>query len=647
MTYDLIQNQFIYQAYLNSLLPTNMLVTALAYSKNNLLWVGSVDGVIKYNTQTLEGKRLTNYDGLAGNDISCIFVDKSNTIWIGAKSKGLTSITDTIITQVSIGEGVTPSSITEDNQGNLWIGTMGQGLLVYNKSYIVRTYTEANGLLSNLINLVCIDNKQNVYIGTNKGLNRFDSKEKKIYTYTRKNGFTGIETKPNAVCFDNNNNLWFGTVNGVIKYQREYEKIHTMQPLTHITRIRVNLEDVSIKNKLSLSYKQNAIIFDYHSICLTNPEAVRYQVMLDGADAAWQPVTEQTMASYPALPPRKYTFKVRARNSDGIWNSSPIAFEFEIKPPFYKTWWFIIICIASGTLLIMLYIKWREQKLIEEKKVLEQKVTERTHEIHLKNNELALTNSELASKNKNITDSIRYAKRIQIAILPFEIPYPDTFIFFKPKDIVSGDFYWLLNEGGYEFMAAVDCTGHGVPGAFMSIIGHILLNKIVKEYKILKPGEILDALNYEIIETLHNQPDQSFSVNDGMDISIVCYEPATHKLNFAGAFNPIYIVRNGEIIEHPANRYSIGRHTGPDKKFSNNEIAIETNDMLYLFSDGYEDQFGGERGKKFKAQGMKDLFIKIANRPTDNQKQIIDQTFENWKGDLEQIDDVLVIGRRF
>jgi serine phosphatase RsbU (regulator of sigma subunit) len=411
------------------------------------------------------------------------------------------------------------------------------------------------------------------------------------------------------------------------------------EPLTHITRFRVNLNDAVIKSGIKLNYKENAIIFDYHSICLTNPEAVRYQIMLEGADKEWQPPTEQTSVTYSALPPNRYSFKVKARNSDGVWNEQPVSFSFIINPPFYFTWWFIALCIVAISVIIFLYIKIREKHLIEEKHILEEKVQERTIEVTMKND-------ELAEKNKNITDSIRYAKRIQFAILPPDVPYDKAFILFKPKDIVSGDFYWIHSEGNQEFLAAVDCTGHGVPGAFMSIIGHILLNKIVKEYKILKPSEVLNKLNTELTETLRTQG-ESTNVADGMDLSLICYNSKKRILEFAGAYNSLYLIRDGKSIEYPANRFSIGRNTGPDKEFTNHEISILPNDMIYLCSDGFEDQFGGINGKKFKRKSLVELFVTIALLDAQQQKETLDTIFEQWRSEYEQIDDVLVIGRKF
>jgi serine phosphatase RsbU (regulator of sigma subunit) len=234
-----------------------------------------------------------------------------------------------------------------------------------------------------------------------------------------------------------------------------------------------------------------------------------------------------------------------------------------------------------------------------------------------------------------------------VAILPPEIPFPNTFILFKPKDIVSGDFYWLLEQDGREFIAAVDCTGHGVPGAFMSIIGHNMLNKVVKEFGILQPSEILKYLDREVSTTLHQQG-ETITVLDGMDMSMMAYRKERNLVEFAGAINPVYLVRNGELIETKGDRFAIGRaDLNVTKEFTNHEVEVQKGDTFYMFSDGYADQFGGRRGKKFMIASLKELILQIQDKSMEEQRTILDGTIEKWRGNIEQIDDILVIGRRF
>jgi serine phosphatase RsbU (regulator of sigma subunit) len=259
-------------------------------------------------------------------------------------------------------------------------------------------------------------------------------------------------------------------------------------------------------------------------------------------------------------------------------------------------------------------------------------------------------NTELAVKNKEITDSIKYAKRLQEAILPpqhlIRKLLPDSFILYKPKDIVSGDFYYVEEWGNKTFVAAVDCTGHGVPGAFMSIVGYNLLNQALNVYGLSKPALILNDLNKNISKMLH-QSEEDSTVKDGMDISLISIDRPKMLLEYAAAYNPIWIIRNKELIELKADKYPVGSFVGEEiKLFSHHEFQLQKDDMIYLFTDGYADQFGGPGGKKFKYKQLMNLLSENSGLPVIQQHQVYDKAFENWKGQLEQVDDILLIGIR-
>ena len=631
--------RFSYSIRINSY-NQQLLVTAMEIDPDNKLWVGTTAGLIYYDIDRGQVQYLSTEHGLGGMDISAIYADSKGILWVGSRGKGITTIEGDSIRQLVLEDDFTPTCFAESAGGRIWVGTEGQGVFAIEEMQLVRHLTRQDGLLANLITLVNIDDNENVFIGTNKGLNKYVPSEDKVYTYMEKNGFVGIETKNNASFLDPEGNIWFGTVDGVIKFDPSKERRIGTDPLTHITRMRVNLEDREMVQGLKLGFKENSVIFDFRSICLTNPDAVSYRYKMQGADVDWLPITEQTTATYPALRPGKYIFQVRASNSDGFWNEVPISYSFQIRPPFYATWYFIASCIILGAIAIFSYIKIRTRALIRKNLILEEKVRARTAQV-------VAQKEELAQKNKDITDSIQYARRIQFAILPPEIPFGNTFVLFKPKDIVSGDFYWLVEMSGKEFIAAVDCTGHGVPGAFMSIIGHNMLNKVVKEYGIDKPSKILQQLDNEVTKTLHQKEDR-LSVKDGMDMTLIAYQKDKRVLEFAGAYNPIYLIRNGELIETKGDRFAIGRSImKAEKEFTNHEINIQEGDTIYMFSDGYADQFGGEKGKKFKIQPMKELIMSIQDKSMEEQRSILDSTIEAWRGDIEQIDDILIIGRRF
>jgi serine phosphatase RsbU (regulator of sigma subunit) len=493
-------------------------------------------------------------------------------------------------------------------------------------------------LLSNNINLLALGDDGSIYIGSNLGLNRFFPETKRIFSYTERNGFTGIESKPNAVYKSPAGDLWFGTANGAVHMRASETSTRNLEPLTHLMSMRVNYEIREMVPGLKLSYNERSVLFDYYSICLTNPDVVKYKVKLDGADEDWRPVTDQTRAIYSALPPGKYTFNVIARNSQGIWNSKPVSFHFVIMPPFYLTWWFILLVVGVGLVIIVTYIKIREQKLIKENIILEERVQERTAEVVQKS-------MEIEEKNRDITASIRYAERIQRAMLPKEDTFKETFVLFMPKDIVSGDFYWMYDNGDWQFIAVVDCTGHGVPGAFMSIIGHNSLNKIVREYGLTRPSAIVDQLNVEVMKALMQRHEKK--INDGMDLALIAFNKKNFTLEFAGAFNPLFVVRKGEIFVYKGDRYPIGMTTTDEKKsFTNQNVDIRPGDMLYMCTDGYADQFGSAEVKKYKSYNVKKLLTSIWDLPVNEQKERLEKEILGWKGDLEQVDDILFIGTK-
>lgn len=290
-----------------------------------------------------------------------------------------------------------------------------------------------------------------------------------------------------------------------------------------------------------------------------------------------------------------------------------------------------------------------KDELAETERILEQKVKERTEEVVKQKDEIETQNQKLEELYKDVTDSIRYAKRLQYSILPPDEQIrkicPDSFVLFKPKDIVSGDFYWFEKLDGKTYCAAVDCTGHGVPGAFMSLVGANGLNAAVREHNTAKPGDIIDELNTFVAETL-NKTSEDNDVRDGMDLSLIAIDYSNLQLEFAGAYNPIYIVRNEEFIILPADKFAIGSFEPGTKKYNNQVFQLQKNDQIYLFSDGYADQFGGKKGKKFLYKTFREELLRIHQLSPDHQREELNKTIVDWQGDYAQVDDILVIGIR-
>jgi serine phosphatase RsbU (regulator of sigma subunit) len=273
---------------------------------------------------------------------------------------------------------------------------------------------------------------------------------------------------------------------------------------------------------------------------------------------------------------------------------------------------------------------------------LEEKVEERTQEIQQQKH-------ILQEKNQEIVDSINYALRLQTAILPtvrrVHFALPNSFVMFRPKDIVSGDFYWMDDRFNKVLIAAIDCTGHGVPGAMVSVVGSNGLNRCIKEYGLSKPSDILDKLSEIVVETFEAGDDK---VKDGMDGALCAIDLENKSLEYSGAHNPLWIMRKGaeEMEEIKADKQPIGSYEFA-KPFTNHEVKLAEGDVIYFFSDGYVDQFGGPRGKKFKYKTLKKLLAEIHEKSMEEQLEILETQFDDWKGNLEQLDDVCIIGIKF
>lgn len=271
-------------------------------------------------------------------------------------------------------------------------------------------------------------------------------------------------------------------------------------------------------------------------------------------------------------------------------------------------------------------------------------IEKQKHEVELRQLEAEAQKALVEEKNREIVDSINYAKRLQQAILPppkmIKEILPESFILYKPKAIVAGDFYWIEKKDNHILFAAADCTGHGVPGAMVSVICNNALNRSLREYGYTEPGKILDKTRDIVIQEFEKSEDE---VKDGMDISLCSIE--NNILQWAGANNPLWIFRKGEMIEYKPNKQPIGKYSN-QLNFDTHKIELIKGDTIYLFTDGFADQFGGEKGKKFKAANLKNLLLSIQDKNMLSQKDIIDGVFEDWKGKYEQVDDVCLIGVR-
>jgi serine phosphatase RsbU (regulator of sigma subunit) len=326
--------------------------------------------------------------------------------------------------------------------------------------------------------------------------------------------------------------------------------------------------------------------------------------------------------------------QVRAKD---IWGnvSDPKMVGFTIEAPFTQTQLFYMLILGVVSILIIGVVRFRERQLKKEKRILETRVQERT--------------AKIEAQKQEITSSIEYASRIQMAMLPedyhFRKSFSDYFIIFNPRDIVSGDFYWIGEDEKHIFFTVADCTGHGVPGAFMSSLGISTLDEIITNNSDLKANAVLNILREKIKTSLHQTGKQG-EATDGMDVAFCILHKNRKTLEFSGAYNSLLLFQGGELREYRADRMPIGIYYGEKETFTNYVIDIQKGDTIYLFSDGFADQFGGPKGSKYMKYNLKNLLAEIYFKPMAEQRVILESEFAKWKGRASQIDDVTILGVR-
>ncbi len=642
------------------------------------IWCGTLSGVNVFSDTTIiiNNTELKKLDRIS---IYHIFQDNRRNIWFSTQ-QGLYYYNGKILTHLTKNKTFSDeqiNSVTQDNHNNYWIATK-EGIYYYNNKE-VKKIDKSKGLMSDNIYSITIDKTGDfLFIGSNQGLDKlnlktfYSTKKIEVRHYGKYEGFLGLECNRNANYIDSLGRIWLGTVDGITMYNPELDKINTVKPNTYITKILCNFQEyfdwsqysfgidtiTGLPIDLVLPYNKNHLTFQYAANSLTTPEKVRYKYMMQGVDDNWSPPESKNEFDIPTLPPGKYTFKIKACNNDGLWNEIPTTFSFEISPPWYFTWWFLISVAIITIILIFIYIKYREAALRRDKFRLEKTVKERTTEV-VKQKEI------VEQKNKDITDSINYAKNIQEAVLPTKEEifkyFPESFLLYKPRDIVSGDFYWISHKNNKTYFAIADCTGHGVPGAFMSMLGIAFLDEIIGINNTISASNMLNQLRENVILSLR-QTGKEGEAKDGMDISLIIFDNEKQEIEFAGANNPIYIVRGEQNLTEEKNltgfqnllgleelkgdNMPIGVHI-KQQPFNSHTVKINNGDSIYMFSDGFADQFGGPLGKKFKYKQLKELLIKINHLPMPEQKILLENTIIEWRGENPQIDDIMLAGIYF
>ncbi len=459
-------------------------------------------------------------------------------------------------------------------------------------------------------------------------------------TITSKYPFQGLDIgRVNFITADSV--LWIGGAEGLVQYQFDSPN---GRPDPHLIVRSISFGDSMmyfgngpIKFD-EIPYQSNDIRITLAIISNSISDKMSYRYRYD--EGKWSAWSEEPLIVESNLPFGYHKFEIVGMDQFGV-ETAIRSFEFEIAAPWYFRWWAFALYLVALLALIILAVYLGRRRLRKQNIWLEGIVEERTAE-------LQKSYHQIKEQKEEITDSINYAKRIQEAILPrredIQKSLKEYFVLYKPKDIVSGDFYWFADTGKEQIFVCADCTGHGVPGGFMSMIGSDKLNRKVLEEGYTSPSDILRQLNLGIKQSLKQDGDDAESTKDGMDAAIISI--VDNKLRYAGANRSLWIIRDGEINEIKATKAAVAGFTPDDQIYELHEIDVIEGDAIYMTTDGYPDQFGGVKGKKFKLKQMKDLLLEIKDLPMNQQKARLDETIETWMGELEQVDDICVIGIR-
>ncbi len=629
------------QIYLsgNSLENTVNMITG----EKNMVWVATNGGVFNYNIKTGERKHFTTSEGLPHNKIRDIYVQDGGHVWIATRSNGLYNVISRDELAIDANAELEFVSITEDLDGDLWAGTNGDGVFHFSDDSLYY-YSSRDGLKSNFCYSIATDMNGNIWTGHRLGISKIDPSTGNVRAFGSGDGIM-TDFNYNAVTTSTENDLVYGTTNGLVIYDPSRDQKDTVPPQLNITSLKISDQEYDFTKPLYLPYGIYKIRIDFIGINFSSPEGVVYQYKLDGYDD-WSEPTKIPYANYSRVEDGDYTFMLKACDENGVCTVHPLTLKINVKIPVWKAWWFILLVIIAVILTVYIIIKLRERKQKQIQEYLQRALDERTREVMEQK-------EEIENKNRDITDSINYAQRIQASILPpikrLHDTFSGSFVFYQPRDIVSGDFYWYDRIWDNKFViVCADSTGHGVPGAFMSMIGTTLIKDICSRPDVRSPSRILETLDKEIHEAL-NQNVEAEKSNDGMDIIVAEIDLNTRYLRVASAMRPIILYIGDEQVYVRGSRNSVGGHfeeEANDKEFRDEGFQLSKGDLIYMFSDGYPDQFGGPLGKKFKMVRLKNLLRDIHDKTMEDQYSYVKSNFMLWKEDLEQVDDVLFMGIR-
>jgi len=549
--------------------------------------------------------------------------------------------------QVGIDNGLNDRVLTMklDSRGWLWLGSPSGLYRLKEEEGTFSGYSVQLGFANDYIYSIEEDHAGRLWMGTNQGIISLDPASGEVGNYGMQHGLSSMEFNINASDHAADGTMYFGGINGVNFFHPDSVRRSEQLPPIMITGVRYfsaegdRYEPFAPQVLYIRDIESVQLFFSLLDYDTPGYNLFRYRLIDASGQGQWNNIGKDNSLILSGLEHGAYTFEVQGSDDNGQWSNAIATVELQVSAPFYRRKLFTWLMFLPLLFLVFFIFEFRTKTLKKSNRALREKEIAAREVLRQKN--------LLSRRNRNIEDSLKYAQRIQYAMFTSELEirkmFSESFIFQKPKDIVSGDFYWARKIDTRVFLAAVDCTGHGVPGAFMSLIGLEFFRQIIDTKGVYQPARVLNEINKNFDLIFGNMDE--LNMRDGMDMTFCMIDTVTNQLQYAGAFNPLYIVRKGEIIEIKADKYLLGPNLGYGRApFTNHEFQLEKDDIVYMFSDGYADQFGGPEGKKFKYRRFRHLLLSVYNQPMHIQKQILENSINEWRGSHEQVDDILVMG---
>jgi ligand-binding sensor domain-containing protein/serine phosphatase RsbU (regulator of sigma subunit) len=622
-------------------------INSLTSNADNLL-VCTTSGLYVINPIDYSYNLLNTESGLLHNNVKFVFCDTKKRVWVCSPGTLIYYLDDfkdiKRFNEIKGMKNFHTNGVCEDADNNIWISSAGDGVFKYN-GRTFENFTVANGLKSNFCIGITTDYKKGIWVSHSNGISYKNVNKKNFNKVGGNTELLQTQFIENSLYYDKSeNDIVFGTVDGFARINTVKQHFNEVEPRLNFLRVTLNDVSLPLYKDTVLSYNSYDLNIDFIGISLLDPTKVKYKFKLEGLTDNFEELGYETRKrNYPKLQDGEYTFILYSANNDGLWNSNPIKFKITIKKPFWKEYLFYVLLLVVLITIFVFLIRKRTQNLIRKQKVLQEIIEQKTIEISNEKELIAKVNENLNVVLKDLKDSINYAKKIQAYILP-DLQHVQknlkTFLYFQPKDVVSGDYYGFYNVSKDKTIVfVIDCTGHGVPGAFLTVISKAFMNKIIIDKEIHEPDAIIENLNMELRGFFTTNFEGEAKSYEGLVMSVCVIDYPSKTVECCGAGRPFLYKIENELILQRGNVYSVG-YDEDLPALEVLKIPFNKGLRMYLHSDGIQDQFGGLKMKKYSSKRIFDALNKQKDLSFEKECEILINDFLAWKDVTPQVDDV-------